>query len=86
MLGSFNNWNIITVSHKATTSGAFAYIYQIFLDDIIENIYSLVQSGEYTAMNTTDSTTIGGWWRVHTQDYYDRSWENGRRKNQTGRG
>ena len=50
VLGQFNNWNIITLSHKATTSEAFEEIHQVVLDGTSDNIDSLVQSGKYGAM------------------------------------
>ena len=59
VLGSFNNWNIIILSHKATTSESFEDIHQIFLNDTSNNIASLVQSGKYGTTNTTKSTTMG---------------------------
>ena len=37
-LGSFNNWNIIKLSHKAKTSEAFEEVHQVVLDDISDNI------------------------------------------------
>ena len=54
----FNNWNIITFSHKATTSESFEEIHQAVLDGIGDNMTSLVQSGKYEAINTTDTSTI----------------------------
>ena len=59
MLGSFNNCNIVTLSHKATTSKAFEEIYQVVIDEISENMASLVQSIKYGATNTTDTSKIG---------------------------
>ena len=59
MLGFFNKWNIITFLYKATTSKAFEYIHQVTLDGISYNIASLVRSGKYGSMNTTDSTKMG---------------------------
>ena len=59
VLGSFNNWNIITLSHKATTSEAFEDIHQVVLDGISDNMASMVQSGKYSAMDTTDTSTVG---------------------------
>ena len=58
-LGSFNNWNIITFSHKATTSEAFGDIRQGVLDVISENMASLVQSGNYFSINITDTSAMG---------------------------
>ena len=54
-LGSFNSWNIMTLSHKDTTSEDFEEIHQVFIDGISENMASLVQSGKYGTMNTTDT-------------------------------
>ena len=59
VLRYFNNWNIIAFSHKSTTSEAFEYIQQVFLDRISENMTLLVQYGKYGATNTTYSTTMG---------------------------
>ena len=56
---SFKKWNIITLSHKATTSEAFEDIFQVILDGISENMASLVQSGKYSAINTTGKSTMG---------------------------
>ena len=58
-IGSFNNWNIITLSHKAETSVAFEDIYQVVLDGISDNMASLVQYGNYVSINTTDTLTMG---------------------------
>ena len=54
----FNKWNIITLSHKSTTSEAFEEINQFFLDVISNHMASLVQNGRYGAMNTTDTSTM----------------------------
>ena len=59
VLGSFNNWNIITLSHKATTSENFEEIHQVVLDGISDNMASLFQSGKYGVINTTDTSTMG---------------------------
>ena len=59
MLGYFNNWNIIKLSHKATTSEAFEDIYQVSLDGISDNMASLVQPGKYGATDTTDTPKMG---------------------------
>ena len=56
---AFNNWNIITLSHKITTSEAFEDIHQVVLDGISENAASLVQYGNYGAINTTDTMRMG---------------------------
>ena len=59
VLGSFNRWNIIILSQKATTSEDFENIYQVVLDSISDNIASFVQYGKYGAMNTVDTSIMG---------------------------
>ena len=59
VIGSFNNWNIITFSHKATIIEAFGEIYKFILDGISYHMASLVQPCRYGAMNTTDTSTVG---------------------------
>ena len=59
MIVSFNNWDIIIFSYKATTSEAFEDIFQVVLDGISENMVSLVQYGNYVAVNTIYSATMG---------------------------
>ena len=58
-LGSFNNWNIILLPQNSTPSDAFDEIHQIVLDGIRYNIASLVESGNYGAINTTGTETKG---------------------------
>ena len=58
VLGSFKNCNIITLSHKATTSEDFEEIRQVILDGISDNMASLVQYGNYVTMNTIDKSTM----------------------------
>ena len=55
LLGSFNNWNIISLSPKSTSSDTFDEIHQVFLDLISDNMASLVESGTYGSINTTDT-------------------------------
>ena len=59
MLGSFNNVNIIILSHKAKTTEDFKKINQVVLDVISDNMDSLVKYGKYGVMNTTYSPTTG---------------------------
>ena len=54
MLGSFNKWNIIQLSHKATSSEEIEKSYQVVLDDISDNMDAMVKTGKYGAINTTD--------------------------------
>ena len=54
-LGSFNNWNIIEFSQKSTSSYTFDEIYHVVIGGISDNIASLVKSGKYGAINTTDA-------------------------------
>ena len=51
------NWNIIELSSKSTSSEKFDEINQVVLDGISDNIASLVESGKYGAINTTDTST-----------------------------
>ena len=55
VLGYFNNWNIILLSHKSTPYDSFDEIHQVFLGGISENMASLVESVKYGFFNTTDT-------------------------------
>ena len=57
VLGSFNNCNIIQLPQKSTPSETFDEIHQVVLDGICDNIASLVASGKYISINTTNTTT-----------------------------
>ena len=57
VLGAFNNWNIIQLSSKSTSSDTFDEIHQVVLDGISDSMASLVESGKYGAINTTDTST-----------------------------
>ena len=59
VLCCFNNYNIIKLSHKSTTSDSFEDIHQVVLDDISNNMFGLMKYGKYCAMNTTYPTTMG---------------------------
>ena len=59
VLGAFNNRNIIQFSSKSTSSDTFDEINQVVLDGISDNMSSLVESGTYGAINTTDTSTNG---------------------------
>ena len=59
VLGSFNNWKIITLSQKSTISESFEEIHHIFLDGISDNMASLVQALNYGYINTTKTTAMG---------------------------
>ena len=56
VLGSFNNWNIIELLPKSTSSDTFDEIHQVFLDGISNNMALLVESGTYGSINTTDTS------------------------------
>ena len=58
MLGSFNNCNIIKVSHKATSSDNIEKNNQVLIYGISNNIDELVQTGKYSSINKTDTTTM----------------------------
>ena len=59
MLGSFNNWNTIQLSHKAASSENIDKTNQVVLDRISDNMDTLAQTGKYGAINTKDTTTMG---------------------------
>ena len=59
LLVSFNNWNIIQLSPKSTSSDTFDEIHQVDLDGISDNMASLVESGKYGAIITTDISDNG---------------------------
>ena len=59
VIGSFNNWKIITLSHKDTISEAFEEICKVALDGISYNMASLDKFGKYGTMNTIDTSTTG---------------------------
>ena len=50
---SFKNCNIITLSHKETTSEDFDNIHQVVLDDISDDMDLFVQYGKYGDTITT---------------------------------
>ena len=58
MLGSFNNWNIIQLSHKSTSWEEIDKNNKVVIDGISYNVSALVQTGKYGAINTIDATTM----------------------------
>ena len=48
---------MIQLSQKSTSSDTFDEIHQVFLDEISDHMVSLVESGKYGAINTTDTST-----------------------------
>ena len=70
VLGSFNNWNIIQLSSKSTSSDTFDEIHQVVLNGISDNMASLVESGKYGAINTTDTSTNGFYVIMFTSGAY----------------
>ena len=57
VLGTLEICNIILLSQKSTPSDTFDEIQQVVLDRISDNMASLVESGKYGAIDTTDTTT-----------------------------
>ena len=55
---------------KSTSSETFDEIYQVVLGKISDNMASLVESGKYGAINTTDTTTNGFYVIMFTSEYY----------------
>ena len=70
VLVSFNNWNIILLSPKSNSSGTFDEIHQVVIDGISDNMASLVESENYGAINTTDTTTNGFYVIIFTSGAY----------------
>ena len=58
VLVSFNNWNIIQFTNKATSNEDFDAVHKVVLDGISDHMASLVQLGKYGAINAEDPTTI----------------------------
>ena len=52
-----NNWSIIHLLHKSTHFEEFEEIHQVVIDRIINNMASLVQYGEYGAIEKYCTTT-----------------------------
>ena len=70
VLGAFNNWKIIQLSSKSTSSDTFDEIHQVVLDGISDNMVSLVESVKYGAINTTDTSTNGFYVIMFTSGAY----------------
>ena len=54
-----NNWYIIELSSKSTSSETFDEINQVVLESKSDNMASLVEFNKYRAINTTDTSTNG---------------------------
>ena len=54
VLGSYNNWNIIKLTNKNTSSEYFDDIQKTLLDGISDNMESQLQTGKYGAIYTAD--------------------------------
>ena len=70
VLGEFNNWNIIELSSKSSSSETFDEIHQVVLDCISDNMASLVESVKYGAINTTGTSTNGFYVIMFTSGAY----------------
>ena len=58
------------MSQKSTPSDAFDEVHQVVLDGISDNTASLVESGKYGSINTTDRTTNGFYVIMFTSGAY----------------
>ena len=58
------------MSPKSTSSETFDVIHQVVLDRISDNMASLVESGTYGAINTTDTSTNGFYVIMFTSGAY----------------
>ena len=70
VLGYFNNCDKIELSKKSTSSDIFHEIHQVVLDGIRDNVDSLVESGKYGSINTTDTSTNGFYVIMFTSGAY----------------
>ena len=55
-MGSYKNFNSISLTPKSISFEAFDEIHKVVIDGISENMASLVQSGMYVAINTDETT------------------------------
>ena len=58
------------LSSNSTSTETFDEIHQIVLDGISDNMASLVESGKYGAINTTDTSTNGFYAILFTSGAY----------------
>ena len=58
------------MSSKSTSSDIFDGIHQVVIDGISDNMTSLVESGKYGAINTTDTSTNGFYVIMFTSGAY----------------
>ena len=58
------------MSHKSTPYDTFDEIHQVVLDGISDNMASLVESGKYGAINTTDTKTNEPYVIMFTSEAY----------------
>ena len=70
MVGALSNCNIIQFTNKTATSDDFVDIYKVVLDDISDNMKSLVYSGKYGSINTSDPTTMGYYMMKYVLDAF----------------
>ena len=61
---------MIPLSHNSTPSDTFDEIQQVVIDGISDNLDSLVESGKYGYINTTDTTTNGFYFIMITSESY----------------
>ena len=54
------------LSQKSTPSDTFYEIHKVVIDGIRNNMDSLVESGKYGSINTTDTTTNGFYFIMFT--------------------
>ena len=59
MLVSFNQWNIIQLTNRTTSSDDFNKVHKVLLDGISANMSLLVHIGKYGAINAEDTTKMG---------------------------
>ena len=70
VLGAFNNWNIIQLLSKSTSSDTFDEIHQVVIDRISDTMASLVESGKRGDIITTNTYTNGFYVIIFTSGAY----------------
>ena len=70
VLGSFNDWNIIQLFNKTTSSEAFDDVHKVVLYGTSANMDYLVRTGKYGEINASDPTTLGYYVAKYVSDLF----------------
>ena len=58
VVGYFSDWDIIKLYNETTLSEEFGELHQVVIDDISVNMYYLVNTGRYSAINAAYPITL----------------------------